>query len=298
MKSPFPGMDPYLERYWGDVHASLMVYLRDQINERLPADLQARVEETVSVDVIDGDSRWLYPDVLVVEEPAALEYAPPATVVGAAEPRLITIPAESRTQRHLEIIDSNSGNRVVTAIEVLSPGNKTSESGRRLYRNKQRDYIQGRVNLVEIDLIRAGQFILAVPESAVPDSCRATYMICVRRVIQPHRAELYPIPLRDPLPAIRIPLRPNDTDLRAPTPTVDQTLLPIGPLRPDRLPPAAPSTVGRGRPGLGRCVAARAGPRWCVPPWIICRAKRAQTYRIQFSRAIVQPPVLPCPREN
>jgi hypothetical protein len=213
MKSPFPGMDPYLERYWGDVHASLMVYLRDQINERLPADLQARVEETVSVDVIDGDSRWLYPDVLVVEEPAALEYAPPATVVGAAEPRLITIPAESRTQRHLEIVDSNSGNRVVTAIEVLSPGNKTSESGRRLYRNKQRDYIQGRVNLVEIDLIRAGQFILAVPESAVPDSCRATYMICVRRVVQSHRAELYPIPLRDPLPAIRIPLRPNDTDL-------------------------------------------------------------------------------------
>jgi hypothetical protein len=213
MKSPFPGMDPYLERYWGDVHASLMVYLRDQINELLPADLQARVEETVSVDAIDGDSRWLYPDVQVVEEPAALEYAPAVTVVGAAEPRLIAIPAESRTQRHLEIIDPNSGNRVVTAIEVLSPANKASESGRRLYRNKQRDYIQGRVNLVEIDLIRAGQFILAVPESTVPDSCRATYMICVRRVVHPHRAELYPIPLRDPLPAIRIPLRPNDTDL-------------------------------------------------------------------------------------
>jgi hypothetical protein len=69
------------------------------------------------------------------------------------------------------------------------------------------------VNLVEIDLIRAGQFILAVPESTVPDSCRATYMICVRRVVHPHRAELYPIPLRDPLPAIRMPLRPNDTDL-------------------------------------------------------------------------------------
>ena len=213
MKSPFPGMDPYLERSWGDVHAKLMVYACEQINERLPADLLARVEETVSVDASDGDSRWLYPDVQVVEEPAALEYAPRPAVAGAAEPRLIDIPPEPRTQRHLEIIDPDSGNRVVTAIEVLSPANKTTHSGRRLYRNKQRDYIQGRVNLVEIDLIRAGQFILAVPESAVPDGCRATYLICVRRVDHPHRAELYPLPLREPLPTIRIPLRPNDTDI-------------------------------------------------------------------------------------
>ncbi len=213
MKSPFPGMDPYLERYWGDVHTSLMVYLRDQINEQLPKDLQARVEETVSVDASDGDSRWVYPDVQVVEEPAAAEYAPPAAVAGAALPRLITIPSPRRTQRHLEIVDPNSGHRVVTAVEVLSPTNKTTESGRRLYRNKQRDYLQARVNLVEIDLIRVGQFILAIPESAIPDDCRATYLICVRRVTQPHRAELYPITVRERLPNLRLPLRPSDPDI-------------------------------------------------------------------------------------
>ena len=213
MKSPFPGMDPYLERYWGDVHTSLMVYLRDQINEQLPKDLQARVEETVNVDASDGDSRWVYPDVQVVEEPAVLEYALPATVAGAAEPRLITIRAQRRTQRHLEIVDPTSGNRVVTAIEVLSPANKTTKSGRRRYREKQRAYVRGRVNLVEIDLIRAGRFILAIPESALPDDCRTTYLICVRRVTHPHRGELYPIPLRQPLPNLRIPLRPSDADI-------------------------------------------------------------------------------------
>lgn len=216
MKSPFPGMDPYLERHWGDVHATLMVYLRDQINQQLPKDLQARVEETVSVEASDGDSRWVYPDVLVVEEPAALEYAPPAKAAGATEPRLISIPAPRRTQRHLEIVDSTSGNRVITAVEVLSPTNKTTETGRRLYRSKQRSYIQGRVNLVEIDLIRAGRFILAVPESAVPDDCRTIYRICVRRADKPRRAELYPVSLRDPLPNIRIPLRPADSDLVLP----------------------------------------------------------------------------------
>ena len=211
MKSPFPGMDPFLERYWGDVHTSLMVYLRDQINEQLPKDLQARVEETVNVAADDAASRWLYPDVQVVEEPAALEYMTPAA--GAAAPRVVSIPVQRRTQRHLEIVDAAGGNRVVTAVEVLSPANKTTVAGRRRYRDKQRAYIRGRVNLVEIDLIRAGRFILAVPESAVPDDCRATYLVCVRRVAQPHRAELYPMPLRQPLPNVRLPLRPSDADI-------------------------------------------------------------------------------------
>jgi hypothetical protein len=49
MKSPFPGMDPYLEMRWRDVHASLMVYGSEQLNEQLPSDLQALVEENVGI---------------------------------------------------------------------------------------------------------------------------------------------------------------------------------------------------------------------------------------------------------
>lgn len=30
MPSPFPGMDPYLEAHWGDVHTSLATYARDR----------------------------------------------------------------------------------------------------------------------------------------------------------------------------------------------------------------------------------------------------------------------------
>ena len=47
MKSPFPGMDPYLEEFWPDVHASLIIYARDQLEEQLPSSLIARVEERV-----------------------------------------------------------------------------------------------------------------------------------------------------------------------------------------------------------------------------------------------------------
>ena len=67
MSSPIPGVDPYLEQYWGDIHTSLMVYMRDQIDEQLPSGLQARVEESVNID-LEARSRWVYPDVAIVED--------------------------------------------------------------------------------------------------------------------------------------------------------------------------------------------------------------------------------------
>lgn len=33
--SPFPGMDPYVERFWNDVQASLVVYASDALNGTL-----------------------------------------------------------------------------------------------------------------------------------------------------------------------------------------------------------------------------------------------------------------------
>ncbi len=35
MKSPFPGMDPLLERNWQDVHSRFMVYASTQLNRQL-----------------------------------------------------------------------------------------------------------------------------------------------------------------------------------------------------------------------------------------------------------------------
>ncbi len=51
MASPFPGMDPYLEQFWGDVDTSFLVYARNQLNAELPDDLQARVGESVAVEI-------------------------------------------------------------------------------------------------------------------------------------------------------------------------------------------------------------------------------------------------------
>jgi hypothetical protein len=46
-KNPFPGMNPFFEQQWRDAHTTLITYLRDALQERLPPDLSARAEEEV-----------------------------------------------------------------------------------------------------------------------------------------------------------------------------------------------------------------------------------------------------------
>lgn len=214
MTSPFPGMDPYLETHWGGVHQMLIVYAHDQLQERLPAGLRARLGDRVFVESANGDGRAIYPDIHVVEHHRGTPTSAPAeTGVAVAEPLVIHIPDEPVTQGFIEIIDVSSGNRVITIIEVLSPSNKVPGPGKDLYLQKQEELLQGRVSLVEIDLLRAGQWILAVPRGRIPPFYRTLYQVCVRRGWRPHTAEVYRVPLRERLPIIKLPLRETDADL-------------------------------------------------------------------------------------
>ena len=44
MLSPFPGMDPYLEEFWGDVHHSMITHSVAAIQRELPPGLFARID--------------------------------------------------------------------------------------------------------------------------------------------------------------------------------------------------------------------------------------------------------------
>lgn len=52
--NPFPGMTPWMQRRWGDVHVSLIGYIRDALGESLPDDLVASSEENAHVQSQDG----------------------------------------------------------------------------------------------------------------------------------------------------------------------------------------------------------------------------------------------------
>ncbi len=212
MKSPFPGLDPYLEARWGDIHTRLIVYASNQINGQLPDDLQALVEEDVTV-LVDDHTRTIYPDVQVVEQPAVSPVEGSLANVALAEPYVVNLDDELKTQRRVEIVATREGGKLITVIEFLSRANKSGVIGPELYARKQRELIRAGVNLVEIDLIRTGEFVLAVPREALPRPCQTPYLICITRATNKTRYELYPISLRSPLPNIPIPLRPTDKDV-------------------------------------------------------------------------------------
>ena len=145
MRSPFPGMDPYLEQHWGDVHQAFVTYLRDALQPQLPGGLRVRMKERVYIEVPDeGMRRDYYPDVRVIEHPGR---RPDDGGVAAAEPTdavvddylVIDIKIEPKTESYIEVLDLRSGNRVITTIVVISPTNKRAGEGRRLYLAKRQD---------------------------------------------------------------------------------------------------------------------------------------------------------------
>jgi hypothetical protein len=208
-------MDPYLEPFWGDLHHRLITYACDSLQEELPGDLLARMDERVFVEPADGTNRKMVPDVRVIEHGRREQPGLTASSgVAVAEPLVLCVEEdEPIRQGFIEILDLKSGRRVVTVIEILSPANRLSGPGRELYVKKQEELRAGGVSLVEIDLVRTGPHVLTVPFECIPVVYRTPYAVCVRRGWQPRQFEYYPISLRERLPAIAIPLRRDDRDV-------------------------------------------------------------------------------------
>lgn len=215
MPSPFPGMDPYLEAHWRDVHAGLVIYAHDALQGSLPRGLRARVEESVLLETPEGfGDHPLFPDVRVVEYASKREtQTRPEQSIVVGEPLLVEAEIEPVTEPYLEIIDRESGNRVITVLEFLSPSNKSPGSNREQYLRKQHEICSSDANLVEIDLNRFGTHTLAFMLINVGREVRTPYMACVRRATRRGIAEVYPMPLWKRLPIIKIPLRPDDADV-------------------------------------------------------------------------------------
>jgi hypothetical protein len=117
-------------------------------------------------------------------------------------------------ETYLNILDRRADERVVAVIEVLSPTNKYAGPGRDSYLTKQREILQSSAHLVEIDLLRAGPHVLAVPEHAARRQGEYDYLVCINRARERRiDFELYLSRLRERLPNIGIPLAGDDPDV-------------------------------------------------------------------------------------
>jgi hypothetical protein len=106
----------------------------------------------------------------------------------------------------LEIHDVETGT-LVTVLEILSPFNKCYSQGRKDYIEKRQWVLRSQTNLVEIDLLRAGE-----PMPLRRKTVHTDYRILVSRGATRPRAKLFTFNVRQPIPVIPIPLLPQDVE--------------------------------------------------------------------------------------
>ncbi len=207
----FPGMDPYLEaaHLWPDVHLSLSVAIRDQLQPLLSPRYTAVLTPYIALESIAiGPARLAVPDVGVLDR----EW--PATSVGAATaiapaPLTGTIALEVPTRYQRIEISTVGDEALVTAIELLSPVNKRpGADAADAYERKRRELFQSPAHLLELDLLRGGRRpALLTP---LPD---APYFVFLSRAERRPVIEIWPLSLREPIPTLPIPLRQPDPDV-------------------------------------------------------------------------------------
>ena len=112
----------------------------------------------------------------------------------------------------IHIVETASGNRLVTAMEVLSPTNKETRNGRTAYLQKSGESWEVRANLVEIDLWPGGEPIVRVPRERLESLRPWRYVVAVRR-FEPPRQEVYRVTLDQRLPRVGVPLGRGDADV-------------------------------------------------------------------------------------
>lgn len=214
MPSPFPGMDPYLEvsGRWQGFHHRFVTYICDALQPLVQPRYRADMDERFPVD----SGRSMYPDVSVVEEPSVAYATLPAAEETYDPPLLVraySLPLEP-PDLIVEIRLAVPDGRLVTLIELLSPSNKRRGEGRQGYLRKQAEVLASDASLVEIDLLLAGDHVLAVPPEQFDEEVDEEwdYLVCVNRPRDRDLYEVHPIPMAKRLPRVAIPLRPDDKD--------------------------------------------------------------------------------------
>jgi hypothetical protein len=205
-------MDPYLEDQgrWPDFHGRVITYACDVVSQALPDDYVAQMGEEVRVvSWQEGHDRSMRPDVAIVRHDRSSGSEPAGGgTVATLEPIAIPFAAAVDEVRETWIeIRRLPDERLVTAIEILSPTNKGS-SGLTEYLDKRHRLRTQGVNLVEIDLLIAGRR-LPMAKPLPPGH----FFTIISRARKSEIGHVYAWSLQRPLPKIPIPLEDPDPDV-------------------------------------------------------------------------------------
>lgn len=177
MPSPFPGMDPYLEHpaLWPGFQHHLVAGLYQLLLPGLVDRYRARV--------------------------VGRQYT-------SETPLFTSMVRESHAEDRIEI-RSRADGRLVTLVEVVSPGNKTTPAGRAAYLAQRAEAARDRAGCVEIDLLTQGKPALDFNRDGLPEH---DYTVTVTRGATPDRYEIYTATVTKRLPKFKLPLAADDRD--------------------------------------------------------------------------------------
>ncbi len=207
MRSPFPGMDPYLEHpdLWPDVHNGLITAIRDEMSPLVRPRYYIALEERTFLEEPLELALVGRPDLTVVkrhEEPESAHETRRTPAVVEVELPI----AEPVRETYLEVRTAPAG-EVVTVLEILSPANKRPGTGRQVYLDKRAIILSTRTSLVEIDLLRGGE-----PMPTLGSPAGSAYRVLVSRPRRRPKADLIAFGLRDPIPSFPLPLRQGEEE--------------------------------------------------------------------------------------
>jgi hypothetical protein len=203
-------MDPYLESqpFWSPLHSGIIAAMQRELKARVPrkysvwTDVNIWLHEFGSEE--EDDAQPFEPDVYLTETSTESSAGAALAVINA--PATTVLPAVRRKgSRFLRIMEARS-DRVVTVVELLSPSNKEPGDDRKAYMAKRNEYLATGTNFVEIDLHRTGRR-MPLGDPAPPE---VDYFVLVCRAAEFPKTAIWPISVRDHLPEIAIPLKPED----------------------------------------------------------------------------------------
>jgi len=202
--SPFPGMDPYLERpsLWPGFHVAFISKLQEVLNPRLLPNFIAQIETRVYVVRDEDPGSRLFLAEVSVEKPCKVKNRrEPVSALMVAEPVVFPFELEIEIEEARIEIKDRRHNMLVAVIEVLSPSNKIRGSeGRASFLSKRNEIMASPVHWVEIDLLREGS------PSIFPLAPPSDYRVYLSQADDRRRTRGWPISLREKLPAIGVPL--------------------------------------------------------------------------------------------
>jgi hypothetical protein len=228
MRSPFPGIDPYLEHpiFWSSFHTRLMVAIADalapDLRPRYYVEVETRTYQELEGEEDEEDELLVgIPDTAVLSTnavqplPENLEQEARGGTLTQNRPQSITLPIPSTVKERYLTVRETGNDSVITVIEVLSPKNKQKGKGRTAYERKRSRVLGSMSHLIEIDLLR-GYVPMTMSGVVQPTD----YRIMVSRAEQRPKADLYGFNLSELIPSFPLPLKPEDVELNVDLQTI------------------------------------------------------------------------------